>query len=259
MAMPIADYAEPREALDALIGNPCNHRILLLRGEPGSGKTALLMYFRERIPKAAANVAIQLRGSTVGVAEIFSRMGQAMEWDYLPRFAEKLAELEGKPHVKVDKNWLAGIGNRINLTLHVERQFDREQRRTALTDAWFEDVRELKHPFVVLFDTYEAATSEVQDWIEGPFLARAAGTEHMRAVIAGQKVPDGNNIEWGMYCKVHDLLGVIQAQHWMPVIKEMRRRINVGDPVSWLAGVCVGAKGRPGEIMKIIETLPFEN
>jgi hypothetical protein len=257
--MPIADYAEPRGALDALIGDPCDHRILLLRGEPGSGKTTLLMYLRERIPKAAANVAIQLRGSTVGVAEIFSRMGQAIEWDRLPRFTEKVAELEGKPDVKVDKNWLAGIANRINVTLHVERQLDREERRTALTDAWFEDVRALKHPFVVLFDTYDAATSEVRNWIEGPFLARAAATEPMRAVIAGQNVPDRNNIEWGLCCQVHDLLGVINAQHWMPVIKDMRRRIDMPDPESWLAGVCVGAKGRPGEIMKIIETLPIEN
>jgi hypothetical protein len=48
-------------------------------------------------------------------------MGQAIEWHGLPRFTERLAELEGKKEVKVDKNWLAGIGNRITVTLHAER------------------------------------------------------------------------------------------------------------------------------------------
>ena len=256
MGVLIANYKEPREAFAALMCSPCNHRILLMRGEPGSGKTTLLQHFCERVEKPAARVPIQLRGSTVNVAEIFSRIGQSIKWDRLPRFTEKVAELEGKPNIKVDKNWLAGINNRINVTLRVENQLDRDERHTALTDAWFEDMAVLNHPVVIVFDTYNEAPSEVQNWIEGPFLARAAGADPIRVVIAGREVPNKNNIEWGSCCQAHDLFGVEDAQHWMPLVEAMRRRVDVRDPQSWLAGICHVLKGNPGEIMKVIEKLP---
>jgi hypothetical protein len=46
-------------------------------------------------------------------------------------------------------------------------------------------------------DTYEDATTDVQQWISGPFLARTAMVNQVRVLIAGQSVPDSNNIEWG--------------------------------------------------------------
>jgi hypothetical protein len=255
---PIADYEEPRAAFKALLRGNCDQRILIVRGESGCGKTTLLLHCGEQVQAPVVYVPIQLRGSAVSIAEIFSRAGNHLTWDRLPRFTEQLVALEGKPNVKVDNNWLLGVNNRISVVLHVEDQGRREQRIVALTEAWFSDVTNIRNLVVMLFDTYEHGSSEVQQWISGPFLARAARTDALRVVIAGQVTPEKTNIEWGQYSVCHDLFGVCEAKHWMPVVQEMKRCIDVPDPVSWLGGVCVALKGKPNEIIKVIEALPRE-
>ena len=258
MTIPLADYEHEQQAFGALLQPECRERILLFRGESGSGKTTLLSFCREQVPASIPHVEIQLRGSAVSVAEIFYRAGRVLKWDHLPKFTEQVAALEGTPKTQIDRNWLTGINNRISVVLRVENPADREHRRAALTDAWFDDTGALQGPMLMLFDTYEQATTEVQDWISGPFLARAAQVFPVRVVVAGQTVPEKNNIEWGHCCTAHDLYGVVEARHWMPIVRAMKRRIAVENPESWLGGVCHALKGNPDGIKKVIEGLPRE-
>jgi hypothetical protein len=256
MSTLIADYEAPRTGFEALLGEDCARRILLFHGkETGTGKTTLLTFCRQRIRNTIPHAEIQLRGKIVGLAEIFYRMSSIIKWEKMPNFTQRLAEIEGTPKVQIDRNWLTGINNKISVALRVEKQDDREQRQAALTDAWFQDAATLGR-IIVLFDTYEQAPTEVQDWISGPFLARVALTSSIRVVIAGQQVPDRKNIEWGECCDYHGLYGVKEAKHWMPVLAEMKRRVPIKDPESWLAGVCYALNGNPDLIMKAIEGLP---
>jgi hypothetical protein len=252
----IADYEAPLSGFEALLGADCARRILLFHGkEAGTGKTTLLTLCAQRIGNTTPHVAIQLRSRIVGLDEIFYRMGMTIKWDNMPNFTERLAEIEGTPKVQIDRNWLMGINNKISVALRVEKQDDREQRQAALTDAWFEDAAALDR-IIILFDTYEQAPTEVQDWISGPFLARVALIPSIRVVIAGQQVPEQKNIEWGHCCDCHSLYGVIEAKHWMPILVGMKRRVPIEHPESWLAGVCHVLKGNPDQIMKVIEGLP---
>lgn len=259
MSAPFADYHKERQAFDALFHPDCQKRILMFCGESGSGKTSLLSYCLGRVPKSVAHVPIELRGSAVSVAEIFHRSGGSLKWDRLPSFTELVAELQGTPKVQINRNWLGGINNHISVALQSESQDIREHRRVVLTEAWFDDLRNFDQPILFALDTYEKATTEVQEWISGPFLARASQSDLVRVLVAGQIVPDEMNIEWGHCCETRRLYGVPDAEHWLPVVREMGRFIDpekVGDPKAWLAGVCFALKGRPGEIMKIIEGLP---
>jgi hypothetical protein len=252
----MADYEAPRSAFEQLFQPECGHPILLLRGTSGSGKTTLLAHCCAQIPSAIIHVPIQLRGSAVSVSEIFSRAGKILSWARLPQFTDRIANLEGVPSVKIDRNWISGINNRIIAVLHAEKEGDREQRRATLTEAWFDDLAALEQPILMLFDTFEHASGEVQDWLSGPFLARVVRTFRVRVIVAGQFVPDMNNIEWGVQAKLHDLYGVLDACHWMPVIEKMRRRIPFASPEVWFAGVCHALKGKPDAIMKVIQGLP---
>jgi hypothetical protein len=256
MITTLADYEIERRAFAALAQRDCDCRILLLRGESGSGKTSLLTHCQAGIPATARHVSIQLRGSTVDVAEIFYRAGRAVSWEWLKQFTGQVAQLQQAASVKIDRNWLLGINNHINVALQADSPQDRSYRRAALTEAWFEDVQALPEPFLVVFDTYEAATAEIQEWLSGPFLARVATADAVRVVIAGQSVPDKHNIEWGNCCHEHHLYGVPEARHWLPVIEALGLYIPGESPRDWLAGVCYAVHGKPAEIIKIIQTLP---
>jgi hypothetical protein len=261
MSTTIANYEEPRKSFDALLQRECDRRILLVRGGSGSGKTTLINYCCEQLSKEplVKVVPIELRGTIVSIAEIFSRVGFHLSWDCLPRFTDRVAALlEGGSSVDIGENQLVGMHNRINVVLHTGSEVERDQRRAALMDAWFEDLGAVSGPVLMLFDTFEHAPTEVQGWLSGPFLTRAARTDSIRVVIAGQNVPNSINIEWGHCCHCHDLYGVREARHWMPVLQAMRRRIPFADPETWLAGACHALEGSPDAIMKLIGGLPGE-
>ena len=257
MTTHLADYEAERLAFESLLCIDCHDHILLFRGESGSGKTTLLNYCREHVPHDMPHIPIQLRGNAVGMAEIFSRSGGRLNWEHLPNFTTQVADFQKIPEVQIDRNWLAGIGNQISVVLNVENLSDRDQRRTTLTEAWFSDLDEFDQPVLLMFDTYEQATTEVQNWISGPLLSRAAYGEHVRVLIAGKQVPDWNNIEWGHCCNHRELYGVPDAQHWLPVVQAMRRQLPPDGPLIWLAGVCWALKGNPSKIMEAISGLPI--
>jgi hypothetical protein len=256
MTTTLADYENERRAFEALLQDACPQRILLLHGESGSGKTSLLKHCQHRLQSTVAHVPIQLRGSTVDVAEIFYRAGRAVSWERLRQFTGQVAQLQQAATVKIDRNWLLGINNHISVALQADSPQDRSYRRAALTEAWFEDVQALGEPLLMVFDTYEAATVEIKEWLSGPFLARVATANPVRVVIAGQSVPDRHNIEWGNCCLEHRLYGVPEARHWLPVIEALGLYIPGESPLDWLAGVCYAVQGKPAEIIKIIQTLP---
>lgn len=253
---PLADYEREQAAFADLLQPRCAHRILLLQGDSGTGKTTLLSTCLERVPEHVTKIPINLQGSVVGVAEIFFRVGWILGWDRLSRFTRQVAELQGLPRVQIDNNWISGINNSISVALRAENPADQEHRRAALTEAWFEDLRELTSPVLMALDTYEQAPEETARWIGGPFLARAVQTESLRVLVAGQKVPDANTIEWGHCCTTYQLFGVPEARHWLPIVLAMNKEIPIRDPETWLAGVCYALHGNPNDIMQIISGLP---
>ena len=258
MTIPIANYETEYQAFEELLVRDCLKSILMFRGESGSGKTTLLTHCLTKVPQSVPLIPIQLRGSAVSVGEIFNRTGGKLGWENLVSFTKQVADLQGTPKVNIDRNWLAGINNRITIALQAEKVADREDRRVALTETLFADLKQFREPLLFVFDTYEHATTETQDWISGPFLARITGNKQVRILIAGQSVPQEHNIEWGHCCKTHHLFGVPDAKHWMPIVKALKRRIPFDDPIIWLAGVCHALNGRPKDIMQIIKGLPIQ-
>jgi len=252
----LADYDRERQAFQALLAPDCRERILLFHGESGCGKTHLLTACLEQVPQTIPCAPIELRASAVGVAEIFYRSGSCLNWERLPHFTGRVAAMQGVPKVQIDNNLMQGDSNSIRVALQAGSPADQEHRRAALTDAWFQDLCAFDHPVLIVLDTYEQATDAVTAWIDGPFLSRVAQACPLRVLLAGQRVPDGNNIEWGHCCTAHHLYGVPDAVHWLPIVEALHRHIPFDDPLTWLAGMCHGLKGRPKEIMQVIEELP---
>lgn len=256
MNAPLANYESERAAFRSLLNPVCEKRILLVKGGSGSGKTTLLNSCLSEVPPGLLQVSINLRGSAVSVSEIISRSANRIRWERLPSLrqrAESFASQSAK--VSLDDVRQQGEGNSINVALDVQNPADRQERQTALTEAWFADLDRIGTPLLVALDTYEAAVIEVQDWLSGPFLARAADCNQVRVVVAGQNVPDAG-IEWGHCCNSHELYGVPEAHQWLPVVESLGKCIPAEHPMDWLAGICHALDGQPAKIIEVIKNLP---
>ena len=120
--------------------------------------------------------------------KFFYRLGGRVGWERLDQFVNQVAAWQEIPNVAIQDNRMLGQ-NQINVALQVENQAERAGRRAALTDAWFADLQQFSQPLLLVLDTYEQATTEVQEWIDGPFLARAAQAQQVRVLLAGKKCP----------------------------------------------------------------------
>lgn len=252
----LANYHAERAAFKRLFESGCAKRIVMYCGESGSGKTALMEACRELVPTNMPCVQMDLRGSTTNVTEILSRtvvkLGGLQK---LPSFSGRLASLSGVPALNLADNTLKGTENQIQVVIHNTAPMERQERYSRLTEAWFDDVEQARLPLLLMLDTFNDANQEVCDWISGPLLGRAADTESLRIVISGKTLPD-KRIDWSRCCEVHELYGVREAEHWLPVIEHLGLRVPAASPLDYLAGVCAALNGNPGEILKHIKTFP---
>lgn len=250
-ARPFADYHEERQLFSALLGDTCDHRILLVRGDGGMGKSSLLRScLDEAVQSDVCLCPIDLKGGTTTTDEIFSRVSQRVGLDALPGF-------QGVVQVQVGGNRMLGTNQQIQIALQVGDRMVREQRIATMTDALFNDLRNLVRPLVLAMDTYEKAVEEVRDWVAGPFLRRVADTPSVRTLVAGREIPE-TAIDWEPCCRRCDLYGVREAKEWLPVVEAMGRQVPVEPALTWLAGICHALKGHPSEIAKVIEDLPHK-
>jgi hypothetical protein len=256
VAIVIANYETERRLFAELCNPGSPIRILLLHGESGVGKSTVLRSCMEVLPQHVLCVPIELRGTAVSVAEIFYRLGGHLGWGKLVAFRRQLAAIDGRPSTRVSKNLIVGFRNRINVTLYSLGLLERSERIAALTEALFEDLELSSRIVVLAFDTFDTAGTETSEWLAGPLLHRVARTESMRAVVAGQIVPDNNNIEWGGCCELRRLAGFTNPDHWFPIVQKLGKVLPHDPRLRWLAGVCDALKGNPAKIMQVIEGLP---
>ena len=253
-----ADYHKERDAFLSLLKPDCEKRILLFHGKSGTGKTKLMQTCENHVCDPFCYIPMQLRGSSVNVPELFFRAGSRIGWENLGHFTEQVSDLShAQVNVNIEKNRQVGMGNMIRVALTAENPMDREERRAMVTEAWFEDIRQMENPVLMTMDTYEQASNEMKEWVSGPFLSRVAWCKTIRVAVAGQEVPNPNNIEWHRCVDSHELFGVREAEHWLPVVKAMRRIVPEEPQLSWwLGGICQALEGRPDKIIKFIEGLP---
>jgi hypothetical protein len=251
----LANFKPERRVFEDFLRPSCSKRILIFHGVSGSGKTSLLDDCLSQLDGEFGPVRIDLRNTAVGVVEILSRVGAQLGWPRFPKFTRAVARLQAGRRIRVGHNWLIGIKNHISLALNAKELDERYQRRDLLTDAWFDDVRGLDQLMLIAFDTYERASTEVTDWIEGAFLTGVANVPQIRVLIAGQNVPDPL-FGWKHCVRTLPLTGIPEASDWLPVMQVMNRYFPKGDTIDCLRGVCLALEGNPSRIMKILETLP---
>jgi Cdc6-like AAA superfamily ATPase len=139
-----ANYHSERAAFSHLFAGGCDKRILLFKGDSGSGKSSLLRACLNE-HKSAKPVAIELRESKVGVEGILSSSASAIGRENLPRYNQCVQDMATqKQQIYVSNFTQKGEANSLTVTLNEKNQLAaNEQRHMTLTEAWFEDVKVL--------------------------------------------------------------------------------------------------------------------
>lgn len=252
MEIPLANYEEQQQHFQELLDPRARNHILMFQGESGSGKTRLLESCIRAVPPYIPYLSVQLRGGDTTTAHLLYRLGRRVGWARLPTFTGQVAALSGAPQGGGDAAWQLHIRHHLERTLQVEDLPARRQRSNALTDAWFADAHTFQTPLLLVLDTYEAATAELDRWFSQQFLPWIADSQTVRALVAGQKVPELSS-DWRHCCSYHHLTGVHEAAAWLPVAQAMGRQVPSMD---YLAGACAAFRGNPGKILEFIQLLP---
>jgi hypothetical protein len=251
-----ANYEKERAAFRGLLEPQCRQRIVMYRGESGSGKTSLMTACQTLVPNEMCHVAMDLRGTATTVTEILSRTVVKLGGlGKLRHLTARLAALSRVPALNLADNTLRGTQNQIEVVVQNTAPVDRRERYEQLTDAWFADLAEAEQPLLLILENFDQANEDVHDWICGPFLARAAETVALRVALTGKRVPE-SRIDWARCCQVFDLYGVKEAEHWLPVVEALGYRVPMEPPLTYLAAICHALNGHPAQIIQIIKTFP---
>jgi hypothetical protein len=117
------------------------------------------------------------------------------------------------------------------------------------------DLRALRQPVLVIFDSYEDATNNkiVTDWLNQQFLAEVETALGLAVIIAGQKVPDFAHAGWRDLAQHLLLTPISDSQHWEEWVGQRYPRFH--DRGAHLPTIVMAANGNPGILSTLCENI----
>ena len=201
--------------IDLLAGRS-RERILLYEGGTGLGKSELLRQAAVYAKKLGiAVVWVNFKGGGLSLAEVLGQFDLDLSV-HLPNFAREGAS-----------------------KTHLLRK----------------DLRALRQPVLIIFDSYEAAhdNKPVADWLSQQILAEVETALGLAVIVAGQKVPDYASAGWRNLIRHLPLEPITDIKHWEPWVE--RRYPGFRDKGAHLPTVVMAANGNPALISTLCETI----
>jgi hypothetical protein len=190
-----------------LLSGRSRERILMFEGGTGLGKSALILQTIEYAKLLGIpTVRVDFKGGGLDVQAVLGQFELDLGAVHLPKFSRDGA----------------------NKT-HLLRK----------------DLRSLRRPVLVIFDTYEdaAANKTVNDWLNLQLLTEVETALGVAVIIAGQKVPNLHDASWRDLARHLALHPITEAGHWEPWI--MRRYPSLRDRGADLHTILLITHGNP--------------
>lgn len=233
---------------DDLLHDRRDERILLVESPAGLGKTELVLEYHRLACQAGVLCALlDLRDVGTTVFEVLASLYDEWRADCgFQEFRRRVAELR-QPAAHVDVHGVLQIGRpEIRVALTGPDEDSRRERRVLLTQALMDDLRRWlggERRAVVLVDTYNLGTPELQHWVEGTLLSHVRRTPGLLAVVAGQYVPQPSVMWEGCCCRLH-LRPLTDPDDWMVFVRAHR----IQAPRQVVSAICYVCDGYPLEI-----------
>ncbi len=198
-----------------MITNQSPHRILLLRGASNTGKTALL-----------AELLAYARHSKLPTV---------------------LLDFKGCPLLDdLFETLRLDLGQEILRHAHAASG-------TARFYLLISDLQQLSSPLVLVFDTYEQASSDAQKWLESQLLPRLDRSPGVIIVIGGQQIPEHGKHSWQSLTEVHDLQPIQRVDDWLEYSQRKWQCPDVKP--DYVKALTLATGGDPGKVSALLETM----
>jgi hypothetical protein len=242
------DREEELDIFNNMLSGKTEERILLIEAKSGMGKTILLGEYGRNKPKTIGFAKIDFKGGGTSVAELFYRLRDKLGGG--TNFPHLGKELKGvlNPSIDIGRNLIVGK-NQIDTYLSGPDEQEREMRLSALTDAFFADMRAFGK-LLLMFDTYEKCDPSVKKWISDSFLSRVQTSPNIFVVIAGQEVPE-ENLEWD--CIGMKLKGITHS-YWHEYAKSRGMTIHL----EYIRACCDIYEGHPLKMKNYLDGSPLK-
>ncbi|MBS0149353.1 MAG: TIR and AAA domain-containing protein [Nitrospira sp.] len=123
---------------------------------------------------------------------------------------------------------------------------------TARKSALLKDLQRLTAPLVLAFDTFQQASGDTSDWIEGQLLGRIEQCPALLVVLSGQTVPDPARHSWREFAVLNELLPITKVRDWEEYASRTLGQADVTKQhIEMLLHV---SKGDPGQTSAVLQT-----
>jgi hypothetical protein len=248
MTSRLANRTKELDFFKRMVLGEVSQRILLIEAQSGYGKTRLMGRFLMECPGSARAVDIDLKDAMEsGILYVFRRSRKLLGKEYFQGFDRVVAEFQPRQgNITIQGNRIQGDSNQIKVVLQdVNSVEERQNRLDRLQEAFFEDLEQYPSPIVFILDTFNLATSELQNRIAGSFLVDVGDSPKLRAVVAGSQVPQPSS-SWQRHHHLFPLGPIPECDVWYAYAQASGFRFNLSQVEMVVAGCC----GVPSDIVK---------
>ena len=229
---------------------------MLIQAEAGMGKSSLLRKFwtlaeKEKICRAR----VDFKRMSHTVVEVLGDLCHDIGREQFNLFHSCCKEFARVSGINIDIGHSSLTNTQIDASMSKMLPEQRKAQRQILTDAFFEDLDAIHNrrnePLLLIFDTHEKATDEVQEWLTGQFLARLRRYPWLLTVIAGQSIPYLDS-SWAQdWCMEHSLKA-LDLEHVREYLQRVEIRFSSEETVVTLYRI---SAGKPYDLASHVEML----
>jgi len=221
--------------------------LILVEGESGTGKTALLVQFEKILKrKATSHCFVNFRNSThtpIDIVDACLRMIGRVHCAGLQEAFNAFGQVSGI--VIKDNKLTLGAKITIDAQLNLRSEQERDFWYSQISTAFFDDLTKApERCYVLLMDTFEQASDMVQAWVDTHLLSSIRSQRKLMVVISGQQVPV-LDVEWTDHCKRFVLSG-LELPYWETYAQGLR--VQLPHP-EWLKAWYFLFKGKPAAMV----------
>lgn len=197
--------------------------LILVEGESGTGKTALLVQFEKILKrKAIPHCFVNFRNSThtpIDIVDACLRMIGRVHCATLQEAFDAFGQVSG---IVIKDNQLTfGAKITIDAQLNLRSEQERNFWYSQISTAFFEDLAKTpERCYIILMDTFEQASDMVKAWADTHLLPSIRSQRRLIVVIGGQQVP-ALDVEWTDHCKRLVLSG-LEMPYWEAYARSLR-------------------------------------